>query len=542
MGGRSSQRLHRTIVVVLTFILLRTLFALIWDVIVAGAKNDCYPSFAQSVFDQRGAEAIGLAKYEPDRQFATVGYVSESFIVLDMGSENEIIDQQGIDFYYYERYYDPGILLDRVEVAVAQDNGSGKPTPFIVVFIWGDEDPENNDGISLAYIPEDPNKPIDSSDLHNTTGIGIDIGNDDGAAYRFIRFQTHPTDAVPVDDELVEVDAVEKNCPPTPTLTPTPIDTPSPTHTPTPSETSTPIVTTVPYTSTLTHTDTPWTETYTPTLTLTAPDTQTSTVTLTLTATSTLTIQTETYTPRVTLTATDTPTSIVTATSTVTFETTGVPTEISPTNTLTVTLTPTATNTVTHTQTNNSTPMNTPIPTATWTRRSKATKTPTRTPIPYTPDTSEIVLTPLPTNTPTRTFTATLTNTLTAKKTQTPIATFMGMNTQTTPNTTPIAPIETPPRVFITYSWMPTKSDFDGIGITLIIGVITILLAVIQIITQIMPTRERTKIWNRLTIPMPKLKSKNKDTQQNSKEIINKAKNKNLRGTSKTLLIKRRRK
>ena len=123
-----------------------------------------------------------------------------------MGAGNEIVDGPGINFYFYERPYYPGIQLDRVEVAVAQEDGNG---PFVVVFIWGDGNPGNNGVIPSSYFPEDANKPISATDLYNTTGIGINIGNDDGKTYRFVRFQTHPTDAVPENDQVVEVDAVE---------------------------------------------------------------------------------------------------------------------------------------------------------------------------------------------------------------------------------------------------------------------------------------------------------------------------------------------
>ncbi len=499
MGGRSSQHLHRTIIIVLTFILLRTIFALIWDVAIAGAKKDCYP-FGDNIFDKWGAEVAELARCKPDRKFAIVGYKPESFLILDMGPGNEIIDQQGIDFYYYERYYEPGILLDRVEVAVAQDDGSGTPAPFAVVFIWGDDNPENNGILPLAYVPEDPNKPINSSDLHDITGIGINIGNDDGVAYRFVRFQTYPIIAVPADDELVEVDAVEGIHPlPSSTPTPTPVEIPLPTHTLTPSETSTSTVTTMPYTSTPTFTDTPQTETYAPTITLTLTDTQTTTAITTPTATST---------------STSTPTA-------------------------------------THALTKTSTPTNIPVPTATRTRRPRPTKTLTRTPFPYAPGLPRNTSTPSATKTPTasrtstkapaKTYTPTITllptiaPTLTWTFTATAIPTFTPTPSPTatyTPTSTSI-PIririhtgssgkvrqKTWLEVFNEQSNIPI-TDIIGIILSIIIGLASIYIAIVaivvaiiialvtilisfaigagQIIVQCMPAKQRTKIWKLL--------------------------------------------
>jgi hypothetical protein len=266
------------------------------------------------------------------------------------------------------------VLLDWVEIAVAPDDGSGHPANFTVVFIWGDDITENNGLIPSTYNPEEPNKPINSSDLYNGTGIGINIGNDDGATYRFVRFQTHPTDAVPPEDQLVEVDAVEGIHPtPTPTDTPTPVETLTPSETPTetPTETYTPTVTFTP-TDTLTST-----ETYTPTVTFTPTDTLTST---------------ETYTPSVTFMPTDIPTETLTSIATRTPKPTKTPTNtlfpyIPPTATLTstVTYTPTKTATATYMPTSSFTATqtltSTKIPTSTATLASisvpvKATVTP----------------------------------------------------------------------------------------------------------------------------------------------------------------------
>ncbi len=347
-------------IIALAFVVLRTIFALVWDVFVVTAKNDCSP-FADSIFEQWGTNEVGLAKCAPDGKYDAVGHKTDSYLILDMGEGNEIVDNQGLDFYYYERPFDPGIQLDRVEVAVAQDDGTGHPTSFIVVFIWGDEYLENNGAIPPEYNPEEPNQPIIASDLHNDTGIGIDIGNDDGAKYRFVRFQTHPTDVVPLDDELVEVDAVEGIHPtPPPTDTPTPTETPTDTPTPTETPTDTP-------TPTETPTDTP-TPTETPTDTPTPTETPTDTPTPT--EISTTPPPTETYTPSVILTPSKTQTPRYTQTPTKT----SFP-HILPTSTLTATNTPTSLFTATLTSTSTETPTATDTSTAIFTLSNTPTST-----------------------------------------------------------------------------------------------------------------------------------------------------------------------
>jgi hypothetical protein len=201
----------------------------------------------------------------PDGKVAEIGLKSNSELVLDMGVRSEIVDDEGGDFYFYEFPNGPGIYLDHTEVAVAPDDGSGQPGNFTVVFVWGDDDPSNNGAILPKYLPEIPNRAIWASDLHKGTGIGIDIGPDDGTYYRFIRIRTYPPSATPSSGKRAQVDAIERasfdmitTLTPilTPTLTPSP--TVEPIYTPTPTSTATPTSTTEPHpTETSTPTDTP---------------------------------------------------------------------------------------------------------------------------------------------------------------------------------------------------------------------------------------------------------------------------------------------
>jgi hypothetical protein len=208
---------------------------------------------------------------QPDGMVAEVGLIGDSVLVLDMGVGNEIVDGEGGDFHLYEFMNGPGILIDKMELAVAQDDGTGKPGPFTVIYVWGDDDPDNNGAIPAKYLPEEANKPIDKSDLYNGTGIGINIGSNDGKAYRFVRVRTYPTEATPNEGKRVQLDAIQKaSFEMNPTPTPT-VEQPSPTVPPTvtntvtvvPTPTSTPLSTDVP-TATPMSTATPMPSTSTP--------------------------------------------------------------------------------------------------------------------------------------------------------------------------------------------------------------------------------------------------------------------------------------
>lgn len=537
----------RLTIIVLAFIVLRTLFALVWDVTIAGAKRNCY-SFADTVLASFGTNSDEEAVCKPNNNYATVGHESGSFLILDMGAKNEITDQQGIDFYYYEREYEPGILLDQVEVAVAQDDGSGNPLSFIVVFVWGDENPDNNGVLPSEYLPEEANDPIDSSDLFNTTGIGINIGNDDGAIYRFVRFRTYPIEAQPASDELVEVDAIEVIAPPikitpfpspflterpspTPTLiisSETPFDTPTFPNTLTETSTITPIGATTPpntATATLTQTNAVPSATHTVAATATITNlpstsslTNTPSVTSTPSPTRTLTA-TRTSTATSTVTASPTVTAFLTITPTSTPSRTPIP---SSTRTSTAAYTPMATSTVTSTPTISRTP------------RPRPTRTSTKTEIPYAPGTGGVTLTASAAKTATKTPSATF------AETPTPTITLTYMQMATPP--TAVTPTPTPSRVLIPRPWVPTKSELDGVGITIIIGVlsiiVTLVIGIFQFFAQIMPANVRTRVWKCIVDFPSKSIIKNKDT----RKLINTAKVKDSKKPSNNNSTKRKRK
>jgi hypothetical protein len=479
MGGRSSQQHLRLTIIVLMFIVLRTLFALLWDFTFASAKTDCSP-FVDSVMDQWGTEAVGqVACKSPDDQYATVGHKSDSSLILDMGAGNKINDQPGIDITYYSKLNEDGFLAP-VEISVASANINGDPAEFVVVFIWEGGEREPVVGIDIAGLP----------------GISAE------ASYRFVRIRPWPPEAETSEENLVYVDAIENNHP-TSIATEVPTDentsTPVPTETPTPAPTETLIPSALPNTETPIATETvpagllpvhPILEcvtenidgsftahfgykndnpipvnipigsnnkftpepqdrrqptTFQPGRTLFWPNAAFAVVfdgnnlvwtlsgrTSTASRNSSRCETTVTISP----TLTETLTATLTSTATITPSLTSTPTvTFTPTNTSTETYTPTITPTLTNTPTATFTPTNTPTETYTPTITPTLTSTPTAT---FTP-----------TDTPTETYTPTLTSTPTITITST--ATF-------TSTITPIPTVTRTPRPRPTKT--PTQTPF----------------------------------------------------------------------------------
>jgi len=80
----------------------------------------------------------------------------------------------GYDFVYYERAAAPGIRMDQVILRVSSDNG----VTWTTVFNWGDNIRDQNsnlDFVALGLASEADNASINSADLVNGTGVGIDI-------------------------------------------------------------------------------------------------------------------------------------------------------------------------------------------------------------------------------------------------------------------------------------------------------------------------------------------------------------------------------
>ena len=151
--------------------------------------------------------------------------------------------------------------LDAILIEVAPEV-NGQPGSFRPIFVWGDNRQDNNG--ELRDLVDQPSLTIPADRLRSGagmavgTGIGLDIGGDDGAHYRYVRITRYTTDGTPPPSgRLAQVDAIERqNFPmayqdnddasPSPMTTPTTTGEPaSPTTTPTtagepPSPTTTP--------------------------------------------------------------------------------------------------------------------------------------------------------------------------------------------------------------------------------------------------------------------------------------------------------------
>jgi hypothetical protein len=285
--------------------------------------------FAQGIFSARGVKNPEDSLCDPDRQHATLGAQEQSEIIVDMGASvtgGGLVDQPGGDLYFYEHPTAEGIDLDPIEIAVAQDDGTARPGSFKVIFVWGDEDPANNGTVPASYLPEDANRTIRAADLHRGWGIGVDIGENNGRSYRFVRVRAYPNPFVSDSEQRPQFDAVERasftmptfatSAPATPSITPSTIAQPSSTvtaissTTPTPTASATPTPSTT-ATPTRRPTNTPSnrpTSTPAPTNTPAANNTPTTLPTDTPTSTPVPT-DTPTSTPTDTLAPTDTPTS-----------------------------------------------------------------------------------------------------------------------------------------------------------------------------------------------------------------------------------------
>lgn len=174
------------------------------------------PFYAQYIVYAYGVDDFEYSLCEPDGKTADVGVKKSSLLILDMGADYQIVDGPGIDFYYHEWLNTDSnpvtVYMDWVEVAVAPEPVEGVDGPFdadyVTVLIWGDDDPTNN-GTLAGYENEAANQFIHPDDLIHESGIGIDIGADDGTLYRYIRIQSHPPAIKPGQGDRAQLDAIE---------------------------------------------------------------------------------------------------------------------------------------------------------------------------------------------------------------------------------------------------------------------------------------------------------------------------------------------
>jgi len=193
--------------------------------------SECYP-YAHSIWSAVVVTEPLHALCMPDgSRFAVVGTAEDSVLILDMG---HLPDQEGDDLVYYEFWGSdkgpgsiPGILMDPVQIDVAQATDTCEPDPITwqTVLIWGDDNSSNNGNIPLDYARdgESANDPIPAiylyagSDLDGNgvvdamdgSGVAINIGGEDGRVWRFVRIRRFPLGMAAPSTESAEVDAVE---------------------------------------------------------------------------------------------------------------------------------------------------------------------------------------------------------------------------------------------------------------------------------------------------------------------------------------------
>ena len=211
----------------------------------AYASTDCPQGiYAQEVYDENKVEHSRYSLCTPDDKRAIVSTDESAFLIVDMGPESPIITGTGWDLLLYE-WPNPkannDILLDWVVVEVAPDSGNGQPAEYVTVFVWGDDNVENNGSLRdyQEYNNEDPEHRIKRKDLIDDRAIGIDIGGDDGLEYRFVRvssYQGDPQALAEIDDPEPEIDAIARVFGATTPITPTPTEDAAVTSVPTTTE------------------------------------------------------------------------------------------------------------------------------------------------------------------------------------------------------------------------------------------------------------------------------------------------------------------
>jgi hypothetical protein len=194
----------------------------------------CGPPFAQSVISHTGVMTPNNALCF-DGQVAEIGVLNNKLdpnaqLVLDMDTGNEIVDEEGPDFYFHERTFDNDrqVALDPIEIALAPglDGVVPSDSEYLVVFRWGDRDPTNNSGVPQEVIPIDGSEPIvniTSTLLYEKTGFAIDIKGEQGRKYRFVRIRYPAQSQLTQPNQVSEVDAIRRISPesrPTPSTAP----------------------------------------------------------------------------------------------------------------------------------------------------------------------------------------------------------------------------------------------------------------------------------------------------------------------------------
>jgi len=109
--------------------------------------------------------------------------------VIDLGAHPVTVP--GSTFVYWEVYRlnppPPGVNMDMVRIDLCTDYACTDPQ---MIFRWGDADSGNNGSIPASYMPEDPAKRIDATDMFGDSRIEINPSAAPAGTYRYVRFMS----------------------------------------------------------------------------------------------------------------------------------------------------------------------------------------------------------------------------------------------------------------------------------------------------------------------------------------------------------------
>lgn len=114
-----------------------------------------------------------------------------NYVVINISSNPIVvvgISETNYDLVYYEYETGPGIIrLDHVSVGISIDDMTLPGQVYYEVFNWGDNNRDTNTNVDTNDLPVDPapacvtpecdNRVIPTADLHNGTGVLIDVDN-----------------------------------------------------------------------------------------------------------------------------------------------------------------------------------------------------------------------------------------------------------------------------------------------------------------------------------------------------------------------------
>ena len=117
--------------------------------------------------------SVAVATGTPD---GTVAGIPDGYYVIVTLSSNPIFvygpTDTNYDFVYYERDTGTDVDMDQVILSISSDGST-----YYVVFNWGDGVADDNSNVGDVAGSENDNQSIPYTELHNNTGILVDVDN-----------------------------------------------------------------------------------------------------------------------------------------------------------------------------------------------------------------------------------------------------------------------------------------------------------------------------------------------------------------------------